>query len=146
MNLLARGNFTGWNCSVEALEAGDELFGEGLAGLGPEEAAGDTAVLLDRESEGEEHLDVLLDALLCGLVEVCVVEGVVHDPRGVEAEVDSDVAVLFVGGLVELWAEAEDLHSGWLGEPEGVESGGTFGVFGSPEVPLHLELVRHVVV
>ena len=48
--------------SVEALEAGDQLFGEGFAGLGPEEAAGDAAVLLDGEGEGEELFNVLLDA------------------------------------------------------------------------------------
>jgi hypothetical protein len=32
---------------VEALQAGDEFFGEGFAGFGPEEAAGDAAVLFD---------------------------------------------------------------------------------------------------
>ena len=49
--------------SVEALEASDEFFGEGFAGLGPEKAAGDAAVFFDGEREGEELLDVLLDAL-----------------------------------------------------------------------------------
>lgn len=49
---------------VQALEAGNEFFGEGFAGLGPEEAAGDAAVFFDGEGEGEEHFDVLLDALL----------------------------------------------------------------------------------
>jgi hypothetical protein len=38
---------------VDALEAGDEFFGEGLAGLGPEEPAADAAVFLDQEGEGE---------------------------------------------------------------------------------------------
>jgi hypothetical protein len=44
--------------SVEALEAGDESFGEGFTGLGPEEAAGNAAVLLNGEGEGEELFDV----------------------------------------------------------------------------------------
>ena len=132
--------------SVKALQAGDQLFGEGFAGFGPEEAAGDAAVFLDREGERKEHLDVLLNALLRGLVEVGVFEGVVEDPGGVEAEVDADVPVLFIGGLVEHGAEAEDLDGGWLGEPKGVECGGPFGIFGGPEAPLHLELVGHIVV
>ncbi len=112
---------------VEALEAGDEFFGEGFAGLGPEETAGDAAVFLDGEGEGEEHFDVLLDAagglgvvaelgvgfvVAAGLgvavgVEEIVFEGVEH-PGGVEAKVDADVAVLLVGGGVEVWCEAED--------------------------------------
>lgn len=33
---------------IEALEAGDQFFCEGFAGLGPEESAGDAAVLFDR--------------------------------------------------------------------------------------------------
>jgi hypothetical protein len=37
---------------VDALEAVDELLGQGFAGFGPEEAAGCGAVLLDREGEG----------------------------------------------------------------------------------------------
>ena len=48
--------------SVEALEAGDKFFGEGFAGLGPEEAAGDAAVLFYGEGEGEELFNVLLNA------------------------------------------------------------------------------------
>jgi hypothetical protein len=38
--------------SVDALEAADELLGEGFAGLGPKEAAADAAVFFDREGEG----------------------------------------------------------------------------------------------
>jgi hypothetical protein len=38
--------------SVDALEAVDELLGEGFAGLGPEETAADAAVFFDREGEG----------------------------------------------------------------------------------------------
>ena len=45
----------------------------------------------------------------------------VQDPGGVEAEVDADVAVLLVGGLVELGAETDDVDGGWLRAPEGVE-------------------------
>jgi hypothetical protein len=99
---------------VQALEAGDQFFGEGFAGLGPEEAARDAAVFLDRESEGEEHLDVLLDAFLGEgfevfvFKEVFVVERFIHDPGGVEAEVDSDVSVLVEAGVIELGTEAED--------------------------------------
>jgi hypothetical protein len=48
--------------SVEALEAGNEFFGERFAGLGPEEAAGDAAVLFYGEGEGEELFNVLLNA------------------------------------------------------------------------------------
>ena len=40
-------------------------------------------------------------------------------PGGVEAEVDADVAVLGVAGLVELGAEAEDADGGWALLPEG---------------------------
>ena len=58
-----------WRFLVEALEAGDEFFGEGFAGLGPEEAAGDAAVLFDGEGEGEELFDVLLNAFLRVFVE-----------------------------------------------------------------------------
>ena len=46
---------------VEALEAGDEFFGQGFAGLGPEEAGGDAAVFFDGKGEGQEHFDVFLD-------------------------------------------------------------------------------------
>ena len=47
----------------EALELGDEFFGEGFAGFGPKEARGDPAVFLDGEGEGEEHFDVAADVL-----------------------------------------------------------------------------------
>jgi len=49
---------------VDALEAGDEFLGEGFAGLGPEQARGDAAVLLDEQGKGEELFDVLLDVEL----------------------------------------------------------------------------------
>jgi hypothetical protein len=132
---------------VDALEAVDELLGEGLAGLGPEQAAGDAAVLLDGEGEGEQHLDVFLDVAGGGLVEL----GVFQKPGGVEAEVDADVAVLVEAGVVELGAEAEDADGGGLLLPGGVEAAGFEGVGGvvddgGPELPLHLELVGHVVV
>src|SRR5208283_4771172 len=101
---------------VDSLEARDELFGEGLAGLGPEEAAADGAVFLHQEGEGEEFFDVLLDVDLRGLVEGLVFGGLlrriggrwVRDPGGVDAEVDQEVAVLLVSGDVEARAEAED--------------------------------------
>lgn len=105
--------------SVDALEAGDELFGEGFTGLSPEEAAADAAVLFDEEGEGEELFDVLLDVDLSGLVEGSVVgrEGQrdrelrIGDPGGVDAEVDEDLAVLLEAGAVEFGAEAEDSDS-----------------------------------
>ena len=132
---------------VDALEAVDEFLREGLAGLCPEEAAGDAAVLLDGEGEGEQHLDVFLDVAGGGLVEL----GVLEEPRGIEAEVDADVAVLIEAGIVELGAETQDADGGGLLLPGGVETAGfkRFGGFvddGGPELPLHLELVGHVVV
>src|ERR1700744_5856633 len=129
--------------SVEALEAGDEFFGEGFAGLGPEEAAGDAAVLFDGEGEGEELLDVLLDALGGFGVErffFSTFEG----PGSVEAEVDADVAVLLVGAEVEVGAEADDADADGLEAPGGIEAGR--GRFGDPEAPTHFELVGGVVV
>ena len=97
-----------------------------------------------------------------GFIELLVFEGF-GEPRGVEAEVDADVAVLVEAGIVEFRAEAEDADGGWLKLPEGVEGGGfVFGVdvgvgidiwvwvvraqFRGPELPAHLELVGHVVV
>ena len=171
MNRLQWRGISAWDL-VEALEAGDEFFCERFAGFGPEEAAGDVAVFLDGEGEGEEHFDVLLDAL-DGLLVVAelgvsfVVAGVgvavvfeaivfedgwierVKDPGGVEAEVDADVAVLFEAGVVEAGAEAEDADGAGFVAPEGVElgvGGGGGGDVGGPEVPLHLELDGHVVV
>jgi len=62
------------------------------------------------------------------LVELLVGEGF-GEPRGVEAEVDADVAVLFEAGVVELGAEAEDADGGRLELPESVEGGGfVFGI------------------
>ena len=61
--------------SVDALEAVDELLGEGFAGFGPEKTAADAAVFFDGEGEGEEHLDVLLNVFGGGLVELFVFEG-----------------------------------------------------------------------
>jgi len=146
---------------VEALQAVDELLGEGFAGLGPEEAAADIAVFFDGEGEGEEHFNVLLDVFGGVGVEVFFVEGV-GEPGGVEAEVDADVAVLLVTGIVEAGPEAEDADGGGLELPEGVEAAEFalgFGVggdvetvvevvveLGDPEIPAHLELVGHVVV
>ena len=129
--------------SVEALEAGDKFFGEGFAGLGPEEAAGDAAVFFDGESEGEKLFDVLLNPLgglfVEGLV-LCTFEG----PGSVEAEVDADVAVLLVRAEVEVGAEANDANADGLEAPSGVEAGWTG--FGDPEAPAHFELVGGVVV
>jgi len=88
---------------VDALEAVDELLGEGFAGFGPEETAADAAVLFDREGERQEHLDVLLNVLRGGFVELLIFEGL-GKPGCVEAEVDADVAVLFEAGVVELGA------------------------------------------
>ena len=150
--------------SVDALEAVDELLGEGFAGFGPEEAAADAAVFFDREGEGQKHFDILLDVFGGVFVELLVGEGF-GEPGGVEAEVDADVAVLFEAGVVELGAEAEDADRGGLELPEGFEGGGfVFGVgvgvgfgfgvgvgwgfiqFGGPEAPAHFELIGHVVV
>jgi hypothetical protein len=132
---------------VDALEAVDELLREGLAGLGPEQAAGDAAVLLDGEGEGKQHLDVFLDVAGGGLVEF----GVFEKPGSVQAEVDADVTVLVEAGVVELGTEAEDADGGGLLLPGGVEAAGfeSFGGLvedGGPELPRHLELVGHVVV
>ena len=132
---------------VEALEAGDEFFGQGLAGLGPEEAAGDAAVFFDGEGEGEEGFDVALDVgggvgflvlvvgrgaeaeevggfvVLFSLV-ICFVFVFVEDPGVVGAEVYADLAILLEAGGVELRAEADDADGAWLELPEGVEAGG----------------------
>ena len=81
-------------------------------------------------------------------VEAVVFEGVEY-PGGVEAEVDANVAVLLVGGVVEVGTEADDADGAGLEAPEGVELGvgaGGGGDVGGPEVPAHLELVGHVVV
>ena len=129
--------------SVEALETGDEFFGERFAGFGPEEAAGNAAVFFDGEGEGEELFDVLLDAFLRVLVErfvFCAFEG----PGRVEAEVDADVAVLFVGAEVEVGAEADDADAGGLEAPGGVEACGAG--LGDPEAPAHFEFIGGVVV
>jgi len=163
---------------VDALEAGDEFFGERFAGLGPEQAAGDAAVLLDQKGEGEQFFDVLLDVDLGFFVEGLVLERVLigfWNPRGVEAEVDEDMAVLLVSGDVEAGAEAEDadgvgaqlpggvgigegggvkIEVGVLAWMEGVAVGGGkvqaaeggIGFIERPELPAHLELVGHVVV
>lgn len=48
---------------VEALKAGDQFLGEGLAGLCPKQAAGDATVPFDGEGKGEQHFDVALDVL-----------------------------------------------------------------------------------
>ncbi len=125
-------------------------------------------MFFDGEGEGEEHLDVLLDALdgllvvaelgvgfvvgVCVWVAVCVQAIVfvgVEDPGGVEAEVYADVAVLFVGGVLEVGAEADDADGAGFESPEGVELGlfaGSGGEVGGPEVPLHFEFDGHVVV
>ncbi len=103
----------------------------------------------------------MLDVFRGVIVELFVFEGF-GQPWGVEAEVDADVAVLLEAGVVELGAEAEDSDGRGLGLPEGVECGvvvvlvevgievgvgDAVGIdFGGPEVPLHLELVGHVVV
>ena len=128
---------------VQALKSGDEFFGEGFAGFGPEEAAADAAVLFDGEREGEELFDVLLDFLGGVDVEIFVFEY----PGGVEAEVYADVAVLFVAAVVEVGAEADDADFGGFQFPDGVEAGffGCGGV-GCPEGPAHFELVGGVVV
>ena len=123
--------------SVEALEAGDEFFGEGFAGLGPEEAAGDAAVLFDGEGEGEELFDILLHAFGGVFVEGFLLlnrfEGLGVSDRGpgsVEAEVDADVAVLLVAAEVEVGAEADDADARGsrrqrVSRPAGPESSGT---------------------
>ena len=157
---------------VEALEAGDEFFGEGFAGLGPQEATRDAAVLLDGEGEGEEFFDVLLDALGGVLVELVVGEGVsmiqgVSRPKSTRMwPFWSKLASSNCG------AEAEDADGGGLEAPGGVGwVGGIFGIFGvvddgevgvdglkagagvtngvevrCPEFPAHFELVGHVFV
>ena len=139
----------------EALQAGDQLFCQGFAGFGPQKTAGDVAVFFDGEGEGEEHLDVLLDVfggfgagLFVGVEEVLAVFGFVEDPGRVEAEVDTDVAVLLEGGVIEGGAEAEDADRGWRRLPEEVEfcAFDLFRRFRKPEIPLHLELVGGVLV
>ena len=106
-------------------------------------------MFFDREGKSQQHLDILLNAFLGQLVEFVIFEGVVHDPGGVEAEVDANVAVLLVSGIVEVRAEAENADGGGLELPKGIESGGWIvGICGfrEPELPLHLELVSHIVV
>ena len=80
-------------------------------------------------------------------VEAIVFEGVEY-PGGVEAEVDANVAVLLVGGGVEVGAEADDADGAGLEPPESIELVGGAGCgrdVGGPEVPAHLELVGEVV-
>ncbi len=161
---------------MDALEACDQFFGQGLAGLGPEQTAGDAAVLLNQEGEGEEFFDILLDVYLGFFVERIVLGGVgfvVGDPGGVEAEVDEQVAVLLVSGVVKVGAEAEDAYGVGAKFPWGVAIAegrlvevwvGGLGVevvdvasvvqsaiggvrlIERPELPAHLEFVGHVVV
>ena len=124
-------------------------MGEGFAGFGPEEAAADATVFFDREGEGEEHLDVLLNVFGGVFVEVLVVEGF-GEPRRVEAEVDTDVPVLFESGIVEAGAKANNSDGCGLPLPEGIECCGFGDLIGArvgrPEIPSHLELVSGVVV
>jgi hypothetical protein len=68
---------------VDALEAGDEFFGEWLARLGPQEAAGDAAVFFDQQGEGEKFFHILLDVDLGVFIEreiFIAVERGVEDP------------------------------------------------------------------
>ena len=70
-------------------------------------------MLLYRKGEGEEHFDVFLDIFGgvgagFGVGPDLFVLFFVEDPGGVEAEVDADVAVLFVGGVVEVGSEGDD--------------------------------------
>src|ERR1700744_814873 len=116
--------------SVEALEAGDKFFGEGFAGLGPEQAAGDAAVLFDGEREGEELFDVLLDAAGgFGLERVAGGSSLralacngLEGPGRVEAEVDADLAVLLVAAEVEVGTKADDADARGLEAPLSVEA------------------------
>src|SRR5690242_16698674 len=91
--------------SIEVLKAGNKLFRQWLAGLGPQQAAANAAVLFHGEGKSEQHLDVLLDVPLRLVVHL--LPSLVHNPGSVEAEVDANVAVLLVAGLVELRAEAK---------------------------------------
>ena len=105
---------------IHALEAGDEFFGEGFAGLSPEEAAGDAAVLFHQQGEGEEFFYILLDVELAVVVQrlsfpgvgfagvVVRIERSIEQPGRVESEVDEDVAVLLIARDVKERAEAED--------------------------------------
>ncbi len=43
------------------MQSCDELLGEGFAGLGPEESAGDAAVFFDQQGEREQLFYILLD-------------------------------------------------------------------------------------
>ena len=126
--LAAKNQWTRWRR--------DELFCEGLAGLGPQQAAADAAVLLHQEGEGEELFDVLLDVDLRGLVEGLVFGGLprgsgergIGDPGRVDAEVDQQVAVLLVSGDVEAGAEAEDADGVGAQPPGGAGGAGGEGV------------------
>src|SRR5437899_1960309 len=104
---------------IQALQTSDEFFGEGFAGLSPEQTTGDTAVFFYGQCKGKEHFYVLLNALLGEFIQSFIFQGVVHDPWGVEAEVDADVAVLLEAGVVELGAKAEDADDGGAEFPEG---------------------------
>ncbi len=80
-------------------------------------------MLFDGEGEGEKFFDVLLNAL-CGVGVEGFVFSAFKSPGRVEAEVDADVAVLFVGAEIEVGAEADDADAGGLEPPAGVEAGG----------------------
>ena len=109
------------------------------------------------QGEGEELFDVLLDAKGGVAVEPIVVDDLVaQGERGIEAEIDADVAVAFVGAVVELRAEADDADAGGFEAPGAVElrgqaaaievvRGGEAGL-GHPEAPAHFELVGGVLV
>lgn len=105
-------------------------------------------MLFDRESEGQQHLDVFLDVLgglvtNVGVFPVFVVV-FIEEEWGVEAEVDANVAILFEGGVVKVGAEGEELDRGGKALPAAVEAG--FAGLPGPEPPLHLELVDRVFV
>ena len=113
---------------VHPLQSVDELLGDAFAAFGPEQAAGDAAVLLNAQGEGDQLFNVLLKMFLLLALRVGRVEiNFFQQKRRVEAEVDADVAVAFVGGVVELGAVADDADDARLLLPDHVQAVTAFG-------------------
>lgn len=77
-------------------------------------------MLFDEECKRQEHFNVLLDMFRGILVKVFFIEAF-GNPGRIEAEIDADVSVLFVNGIVEVGTEAENTDSARQRLPKRIE-------------------------